>query len=383
MSIDPPLTRRDNLRRVLRTGEARWTPCTINLAQWFKHHQRNDSLPAELQGCADHLDVMLALGCDVFTRNVDAGVRLEIEDAEIEQVVEDGPLGPRHIHRTHTPHGVLQAVREEQVDATTSYDVEDPIKDWTRDRAAYLWAAERWRWSWRPEIFLDVKRRVGDAGLVMIPAGQTPLKKLHLDFGLDGTCLFVLDEPGDARAICDLHWQKLRPVLVEIAEHPETEAAILMDNVDAPFLPPEFAERYWTPYVADAAAIFQAHGKSLFVHACGQLKRLREAFIEAGVHGLEGMAHPPLGDWTLADAKAMPAPFITNGGFSATEQVSMSDREVDAFYDGFFRELDGFGRFIFAAACQTTPQTPWSRIRRVVELCRQHAGTPDTPPPAD
>ncbi len=70
--------------------------------------------------------------------------------------------------------------------------------------------------------------------------------------------------------------------------------------------------------------------------------------------------------------------FIHNGGFSAHEQVSMSDAALEAFYARFFADVRGRPAFIFGSACQTTITTPWSRIRRVVELCRRYGGAVPT-----
>jgi hypothetical protein len=120
--------------------------------------------------------------------------------------------------------------------------------------------------------------------------------------------------------------------------------------------------------------LLAANGKRLFVHACGKLHALIDVFREACVHGLEGMAHPPIGDFTPADVRAMPEDFIYNGGFSAAEQVTKSTRRVQEFYRQFFDELDGLPRFIFGAACQTTVQTPWERIRLAVDECRCYGG---------
>lgn len=371
-----PPSRRENLRRVMRGDDPVWTPCTINLSQWFDHRVYTNTLPSDLADAKDHIDAMRRLGCDIFSRNFDGGVVESFEGIEPEQITEPGRLGPRSITRFHTPHGILQRITEQQTQFSSSYEVEDLVKDWPRDRKAYLWLLERRRCRWKKERFTKVSGRVGEDGLAMIPLARTPLKQLHIDLGLDYSCMFVMDEPEDAKAICDLFWRTTRPVIEQIADDDAVEVACLMDNVDIPFYPPALCGRYWTPYVRQAADLFASRGKRLFVHACGHLHRLKQTLIDSGVHGLEGMAHPPLGDWAVDDAKSMPAPFIYNGGCTAHEQVTKSDDEVRAFYRAFFEQLDGFPRFIFASACQTAITTPWERIKLVVDLCRDYGGQP-------
>ncbi len=374
------MTRRENLRRVLRGETPAWTPCSINLGQWFDHHVATDTMPRELAGVGDHLDAMRLLGCDIFSRYFNGGFIESFEGAQPQRTTEPGQLGPRTIVRFRTPHGKLQHIAETQTQLTASYDVEDLVKDWESDRKAYLWLLERRRCRWDKQAFTKMTNQIGDDGIAMIQIARTPLKQLHTDFGLDHACLFVMDEPEDAKMICDLHWRAMWPAIQQIADAPDVDAACLMDNVDAPFYTPTLCERYWSPYVRQAADLFAARGKRLFVHACGHLHQLKQTFIDSHVHGLEGMAHPPLGDWTIQDARDMPAPFIYNGGFAAHEQVTKSDDEVRAFYRRFFEELDGFPRFIFASACQTAITTTWDRIQLVVDLCREFGGRPATEP---
>lgn len=370
-------TKRDNLRQVLKGEPPEWVPFALNCAQWYRHHCDHGTVPDELSTCTDYIDVLKALDADIFTRNVDAGVRTDHEDVEplIEQ--SQGSQGPRTTTRWRTPHGELRQVHETQTKLSTGYMVEDLVKDWERDGEAYLWLLERLRFTWDADQFDAIDRKIDDDGLVLVPVGHTPLKHLHVDFGLDNACLFMLDHPEAAQKVCDLFWQRLWPVLEVLAAAPRVEAVCLMDNVDAPFYPPDLARQYWAPYVRQAVDLFESRGKRVFVHACGQLRALIEVFRESGVHGLEGMAHPPLGDFTPADARRVHERFIYNGGFTAHEQVNKSDDELRRFYDDLFNELDGWPRFIFGAACQTSINTPWQRIKFVRDLCREHGGRPN------
>jgi hypothetical protein len=165
-------------------------------------------------------------------------------------------------------------------------------------------------------------------------------------------------------------------MLCDVVEADGLHAVVLMDNVDTPFYPPNLCGQYWTPYVRQAADLFERKGKRLLVHACGKLRGLRDVLKASGVHGLEGIAHPPLGDFIPAEAWDLGDRFIYNGGFSAHEQVSKTDDELRTFYDGFFRDLEGFPRLIFAASCNTAVDTPWERIKLAVALCRERGGAP-------
>lgn len=372
------MTKRENLLRLVHGEKPVWVPCALNVGQWFLHHRRFGTLPPELADAPGHTDVMRRLGCDLFTRNA-VGVQERLEGAAWHTVTEAGPLGPRVTDTLRTPHGVLSRCTEEQTQYTSTYAVEDLVKDWPRDRRAYRWLLENLAFTWDRAELAAARRRVGDDGVVMAALPHTPLKRLHIDFGLDGACLFVLDHPEEAQEVCDLYWSRLWPVICEWAADPHLEVVCFgADNVDAPFYPPGgITDRYWVRYLREATDLFHAHGKRVLVHACGKLHRLKPAFVAAGLDGLDGMAHPPFGDWTVEDAFAMPRGFIYDGGFSAREQVLMTDDEVKRFYADFFPRLRGLDSFVFAAACQTAITTSWERIKLVAAISREYGGRPD------
>ena len=368
-------TRRDNLRKILAGERPDWVPFAPNFAQWFRHRQAFDSLPDELAGCATYIEAMKTLGCDIFSRNVDGGYRERDPGVTIVERDEPSATGPRRTIAIETPEGTLRMVRVQQTALSTSYEEAHFVKDWERDGPAFRRLLEQREYDWDEDAFAQTNAAIGEDGLVNVPAGCTPLKMLHHHLGLQHTCLFLVDRPEAAKEMCDLYWERFRPVLRRLAEHPEVESVILMDNVDTPFYPPAMAALYWEPYVADAAALMHACGKRLFVHACGKLAGLSTVFACSGVDGLEGVAHPPLGDWPAPAAQACHPEFIFIGGFGAHEQESMSDDDVRAFYRDYLAGADR-ERFIFSASCQTSINTRWERIKLVRDICREWGGRP-------
>ncbi|MCC7348934.1 MAG: hypothetical protein IT446_00060 [Phycisphaerales bacterium] len=371
----PKLTRRENLRKVLSGRDPAWVPFAINFEQWFKHHKTFATLPDELRGCETYIDAQKALGCDIFSRNLDGGFR-EVDQRikpKITQVNTD--IGLRTITEYHTPRGTLRNVFQEQAAITTGHTEEYMVKDWETDGGAFECFLDQHEYRWDVDAFIKVNDQVGDWGIVNVPFGCTPLKFLHLHFGLEYSCLFANDYPDAAKRICDLYWKKLRPWLIALAEHPRVESVCLMDNVDTPFYPPSMAGELWEPYVKDAADLLRDAGKHLFVHACGKLSALNPTFARCHVSGLEGISHPYLGDWSADAARNCHPDFIFIGGFSAREQQSLDDDQVRAFYGQYLPKTDK-RRFIFAASCQTSIHTPWNRIKLVKDICRQWGGHP-------
>ncbi|MFA7342766.1 MAG: hypothetical protein WC003_00545 [Terrimicrobiaceae bacterium] len=373
------MTKRANLSRLLHGEKPAWVPFSINFWQWFEHHHRNGTLPEELAGCADYLSAMKALGCDIFSRNLDAGGFHRHTALEPVVTTEDVPLGTRKTTEFHTRHGVLRAVEQEQKQLSTCHTEEYLVKDWEQDGPAFLDVLEQWECGLNEAAFEKTRAAVGDDGIINIPFNCTPLKYLHMNFGLEYTCFFAMDYPREAQELCDAYWAKCRPLLERLSAHPHVDSAILMDNVDTPFYPPSMAEIYWEPYVRDAAEIMRRNGKTLFVHACGKLAGLAPIFARTRVSGLEGISHPPLGDWTAPEAQGCHPDFIFVGGFSAHEQEALDDEEVRQFYDRYLG-MSATDRFIFASSCQTSINTSWERIKLVRDICRAWGGKPASGP---
>lgn len=368
------ITRRENLLMLLRGEKPQWVPFALNFAQWFAHHRQFGSLPGALKGCTSYVQAMKVLDCDIFTRNLDSGFRQSDTTLTPDSVVAPQSTGPRTTVTYDTPFGSLSTIRQEQTALSTSHVESYLVKDWNCDCDAFRFYLDQRAFDWDERVFESLSLEIGDAGVVNVSCGSSPLKMLHNYFGLDYASLFMMDEPVAARELCDLYWSKLWPVLERLARHPDVYSVILMDNVDTPFYPPNLADLYWVPYVKQASELLRQNGKTLFVHACGKLAGLSAQFAASGITGLEGISHPTLGDWPPADAQRCHDAFIFIGGFSAMEQQA-SDAEVYAFYERYLPTVER-SRFIFSSSCQTAIQTPWSRITLVRDICRAWGGSP-------
>jgi hypothetical protein len=369
-----PITRQENLRRVLSGQEPAWVPLALNFNQWFKHHKNFGTLPEELAG-GDYLDAMKVLGCDIFSRNIDGGHRERDTVLQPERSATEESTGPRVTMRYRTPHGTIESIHQVQTALTTGHDEAYLVKDWQRDGNALRYLLEQREYSWDEAAFLETTRRVGSDGIVNVGCCHTPLKMLHITLGLEYTCMFMADEPKAAGEFCEWFWrEKVRPELEILARHAAVESVILMDNVDTPFYPPAMAQLYWEPYVKDAADLMRSHGKHLFVHACGKLAALAPVFARCRVSGLEGISHPPLGDWPAGEAQRCHKDFVFMGGFSAHEQEQPSDDLVRDFYRQYLSTADK-KRFIFSSSCQTSIGTKWARLKLVRDICRQWGGS--------
>ena len=76
-------TKKQNLTALLQGQAPQWTPCSINMGQWYWHHHRLGTLPQPLRRAETYFDAMKALGCDIFSRRGDGGLREEPQGFEV------------------------------------------------------------------------------------------------------------------------------------------------------------------------------------------------------------------------------------------------------------------------------------------------------------
>ncbi len=369
------MTKKENLLKVLRCEEPEWVPFVLNFQQWFVHHKSNNRLPDELKGCEDYIDAMKALDTDIFTRNLNNGCIEKDTIFKRQEIIEEKPLGTCKTLRYETPYGIAQEVHQEQRDQSTWHDEEFFISDWEKNGKAAMAVLEQTDFVWEKEVFEKSAKKIGDDGIFNLACWATPLKWLHWKAGLQDSCFLIMDNPKEIKEYCDLYWSKLTPILKEMADHPEVNSVMLMDNVDTPFYGSFLAEEYWTPYVQDAVSIMKNKGKFLWVHACGQLSGLAGEFTKSKVTGLEGVSHQPIGDWTVKEALNTHPEYIFNGGFSGEEQRMEKDEDVKAFYKKYLAEASK-KRFMFGASCNTSIGTSWERIKLVRDIVREWGGKP-------
>jgi hypothetical protein len=369
------MTQQENLRKTLRGETPAWIPFAPNFWQWFTHHQAMKTLPAELRDCKDYIDAMKVLGCDIFSRNISSGFRECNRKLTPQVTLSEEPIGQRKIVEYNTPYGTLRIIDQHQRALTTSHQEEYFVKDWAKDGDACNYLLDQLEYEWDEETCMNVIDKIGDDGIYNMPLAWSPLKMLHNLCGLEYTCYLVMDYPDVAKKLCDDYWQKLQPIFERVAKHPRVESVILMDNVDTPFYPPALLEEYWTPYLKKVTTLLHQHGKYLFVHGCGKLAKLAPQFVEAQITGIEGVAHPYLGDWCVREAQACHSRYIFMGGFSAQEQEEPDENIVRAFYRDYLATARK-ERFIFSSSCQTSIGTPWERIKLVRDICREWGGSP-------
>ncbi|MEM1544804.1 MAG: uroporphyrinogen decarboxylase family protein [Candidatus Bathyarchaeia archaeon] len=342
------MTGRERVMAVLRGELPDRVPFSPNIGQWFDFHRHNGTLPEELQNCKDELDAMLALGCDIFSRRLGNFVKTVCH--EHETVTES--LGDGWTKTTiRTTVGSVSKLEKFERESWTTYTYEHFIKDFENDFPVLQFVIEHSEWAFDEKAFLEVDKRVGDNGVVIVPFFQSPIKLLHNWAGQEAATFLMLDFPKECYRLFEVFTAKVAEVAKQAAKSP-AQVFCTMDNLDSLFHSPPLFRQFALPFYQKLSEIFHAEGKWLFSHACGRLWALRELISEAGLDGCEGIPHPPIGDLPLHEAKRIHKGFITVGGMTAHETEISGDNARDrifAYVQNLFAQMQPLDRFIFSS----------------------------------
>jgi len=338
-----------------------------NYWQWFAHRRNHGLLPPELARCKDQLELIQALGLDVFSRNLycdeqrgwfggladvvwngDERERLEGRDRIIERTC--GRLTER-----------LRYVFSESTLVQEKFAVDDYANQ--LDDLEALLVARQWRFV--PERFAAVQKRVGDRGVVVAGELHSPLKMLHLLLGPQDTTFCLMDYPERTAELLALHEAAQLDLVRQMAQA-GVRAMMAMDNLDSAFHPPHYVEQYSASFYEKASRICHEHGSLFFIHACGRQRDNLRLIASLGVDGLEGVAFPTLGDVELDEAMRLSGDrLIITGGISAQEFERLHTRaEVFAYVRELFARMRPYAhRFMLSASCNTPYTAPWQTIQ--------------------
>lgn len=139
------------------------------------------------------------------------------------------------------------------------------------------------------------------------------------------------------------------------------------------FLSREFYEEFVVPYERKLAEAVKAAGGFIYTHTCGAIGDRLDLICASGVHGIETLDPPPLGNVNLADAKAQYGDKIfIKGNIDSVNVLLFGGRDMvrEATMNCLEIGAPG-GGYILSTACSVAPAVPADNIKLMVETCRE------------
>jgi len=215
------------------------------------------------------------------------------------------------------------------------------------------------------------RAEVGEDGLVPIELPMQPYSELLHRFLGWGAGLLLMHGEGSAHVgeILAALDAKMRVLVPQLADLPG-EVMFAPDNLDGQYVSPRAFRDHLAPTYAAIASTARTRGKHLVVHIGGPARRLVPLLAQAGVHGLEGIAGPPQGDITVADARQEAGPEVVLWG-GVPQDLLLEEHDRDAFEASVALALEGARtdpRVLIGVADRVPPEADIERLRALIRM---------------
>jgi hypothetical protein len=250
------------------------------------------------------------------------------------------------------------------------WQTEYPVKS-ASDLPIALEAIEARTYALDPSVLQAAIPQVGQEGIMALEIPRRPYSDLLHDFLGWSEGLLLLGEPLVLEALARLE-EKLQSLVQEIADLPG-EIVLSPDNLDGQFISPRMFKAHLASSYGQTCEILSERNKRLVVHVGGPVRHLIELLFESGVDAIEGIAGPPQGNSTLAEARELAGPDITLwGGIPQDMLVETYDEEQFlAAIKQCVQDASGDGRMILGVADRVPVQADISRLKALPGLVQQ------------
>lgn len=274
-----------------------------DLALWYNGHRSRGTLPQPWHGLSLP-EVARAMGVPVWQAvrpwQVETpGIQVETAEAEGERTT-----------TWQTPAGTLTARWTIGPDGDW-WQAELPVKS-AVDLDAALALAQATVYRLDDSGLAAQSAEVGQEGLLALVLPRRPYSDLLHDYLGWGEGLYYLAEPQVDEILAALQ-ASLDRLVDQVAALPG-DVLLSPDNLDGQYVSPRAFEQHLSAGYARTAKAAHRYDKPLVVHVGGPARHLLAPLAACGVDAIEGVAGPPQGNTSLAEARSLAGPDLTLWG---------------------------------------------------------------------
>jgi hypothetical protein len=336
-----------------------------DLTLWYNWHHSRGTLPQPWQDLSLS-QIARAMGVPIWLPV--RPWRVETPGVHVETVEEQGT----RTTTWETPAGALTSRWTIGPDGDW-WQTELPVKS-AADLEAALAFAQATRYVPDASDLAARAAEVREDGVLALAIPRRPYSDLLHDYLGWGEGLFYLGEPQVAQILAAL--QGALDLLVEQVVALPGDVILSPDNLDGQYISPRAFEQHLRAGYTHTAETAHHHGKPLLVHVGGPARHLLAPLTACGVDGVEGIAGPPQGDVSLAQARQIAGPALTLWG--GIPQDLLLDTHDQAAFEASVKtaaqEAAQAGRTIVGIADRVPVDGDLDRLRAIPDLIAQAQG---------
>lgn len=230
-----------------------------------------------------------------------------------------------------------------------------------------------------PDHRFDILRRVRElAGPDISVHGEvtSPFDYLLDSFGYENGLMLLLDDPERVDGLMQRYTEGVVELATEMCKEDIDAVKISSPFAGGGFLSREHYDRIIVPYERRIIEAIQRSGKSAYIHTCGAIGDRLDLMAQTGVHGIECLDPPPLGNVDLEEALAAigGSMFVKGNIDSVNAMLLCTEDAMMADVRERLRAGKSYAKFILSTACSIAPHVRSERIVRLRKLVDDEGG---------
>ncbi|MBM3956887.1 MAG: hypothetical protein FJ313_02400 [Gemmatimonadetes bacterium] len=229
------------------------------------------------------------------------------------------------------------------------------------------------------EEFEAYDRDIGDHGLPMVSIEDVPFHGwLQGLVGYDRGYIDLFDHRDRVERLLETMSQVLRERMWPVVANSPARLLLHGMHLASQTTPPNYFDRYITPYAREFNDYMHEHGKSVAQHADNDTSHILDQLLSAGWDMQETFVTHPMVPCTLKQAREKwgNSVIIWGGVPSVILEPDYPEQDFEAYMDELFQTIAPGDAFILGVADNVMPTSMLSRIRRITELVEQKGRYP-------
>lgn len=228
----------------------------------------------------------------------------------------------------------------------------------------------------RPDVspFFKQVEAVGERGIVLASPGMNAIAYVHELLGSELLAIWSIEERETIHRLLRVFNDRLCDLVKYLVSQKVGPffASAGHEYVAPPLHPPKDFYDFVVKYDTQVYAIIRDAGGMVHVHCHGPIRELMNGFLEMNINCLHPIEAPPMGNVTLAEAKAkMGHKICLEGNIQIGDLYSSSQYEIERLTIEAIRSAAKGGGFILCpTASPYTPTLPENACRNYLTMIR-------------